>query len=111
MVTPGVPQGSHLGPLIFLIKINKVGQILFDVGFLIYADDLKIFKVIRTLADCHKLQSVLDAFYQWCFQNKLVLNLLKCNIMNFSIKIDTLCYNYNFGGAIFQGQIQSRISK
>jgi exonuclease III len=100
MVTSGVPQGSHLGPLIFLMLINKVGQILFDVGFLIYADDLKIFKVIRTLADCHKLQSVLDAFHQWCFQYKLVLNVRKCNIMSFSRKIDTLCYDYNFDGAI-----------
>jgi hypothetical protein len=34
------------------------------------------------------------------FQNKLVLNVRKCNIMSFSRKIDTLCYNYNFGGAI-----------
>jgi hypothetical protein len=65
MVTSGVPQGSHLGPLIFLMLINKVGQYLSDVRFLIYADDLKIFKVIRTLADCHKLQQI---------QNKLVLN-------------------------------------
>jgi hypothetical protein len=64
--------------------INKVGQILFDVGFLIYADELKIIKVIRTLADCQKLQSVLDAFHQWCFQNKLVLNVRKCNIMSFT---------------------------
>jgi hypothetical protein len=47
MVTSGVPQGSHLGTLIFLMLINKVGQILFDDGFLIYADDLQIFKVIR----------------------------------------------------------------
>jgi hypothetical protein len=63
MMTSGVPQGNHLGPLIVLMLINKVGQILFDVGFLIYADDLKIFKVIRTLADCHKLQLVLNAFH------------------------------------------------
>jgi hypothetical protein len=63
MLTSGVSQGNHLGPLIVLMLINKVGQILFDVGFLIYADDLKILKVIRTLADCHKLQLVLDAFH------------------------------------------------
>jgi hypothetical protein len=49
----------------FFSLINKVGQILFDVWFLIYFDDLKIFKVIRNLADSHKLQSVLDAFHQF----------------------------------------------
>uniref|UniRef100_A0A0K8SGB4 Reverse transcriptase domain-containing protein n=1 Tax=Lygus hesperus TaxID=30085 RepID=A0A0K8SGB4_LYGHE len=41
VASSGVPQGSHIGPLIFLIMINGVSKLSTDVKFLIFADDLK----------------------------------------------------------------------
>lgn len=47
----GVPQGSHLGPLAFLLLINSANDVLGDDGFLMYADDLKIILPIRSVSD------------------------------------------------------------
>jgi hypothetical protein len=48
LVTSGVPQGSHLGPLCFIWFINKTAQIFEYVQVLFYADDLKLFLSVRS---------------------------------------------------------------
>jgi Reverse transcriptase (RNA-dependent DNA polymerase) len=100
LVTSGVPQGSHMGPTIFLLLIDKVRRIFSNVDFLFYADDLKVFRVIRTLADCHELQLALNMFHDWCLQNRLILNIRKCNVMSFSRKNDPVRFDYNFCGVL-----------
>ncbi|KAK9496777.1 hypothetical protein O3M35_012971 [Rhynocoris fuscipes] len=76
--TSGVPQGSHLGPLLFLVFINDIGSIFNNVFFLLFADDLKIFKVIKSPHDNHILQNNLDSLQVWCSNNGLHLNVSKC---------------------------------
>ncbi|XP_062541858.1 uncharacterized protein LOC134209853 [Armigeres subalbatus] len=51
----GIPQGSHLGPLIFLLYFNDVHLVLKGPR-LTFADDLKMFLRICSIADCHLLQ-------------------------------------------------------
>ena len=41
-----VPQGSHIGPLLFILFVNDLCEVLDGCKFLFYADDLKIFKAI-----------------------------------------------------------------
>lgn len=82
----GVPQGSHLGPLLFIISINDVVSVIQNSNIGIYADDMKIYKKITSLNDSYLLQNDLDRFTNWCNLNFLKLNVDKCAIMTFTRK-------------------------
>ena len=74
----GVPQGSVLGPTLFLIYINDVKNILTSVKHLLYADDTALYTTNRnfdTIEDT--LQIDLLNFSNWCNQNKLTVNVKK----------------------------------
>lgn len=77
-VTSGVPQGSHLGPLLFLLFINDLPMCINHSACLLFADDLKIFKCIRNIQDCLLLQIDLNSVVNWCSNNNLHLNIKKC---------------------------------
>ena len=54
-VTSGVPQGSLLGPLPFVLYVNDIAEVIqSELG--IFADDTKIFSIIRDICDVIKLQ-------------------------------------------------------
>lgn len=93
--TSGVPQGSHLGPIFFLIFINDIVNIFKDVQVLLFADDLKLFKRIRNIYDCLILQANLDEFFKWCEQNTLFLNIEKCQVIRFSRTHSHILHEYN----------------
>ena len=59
--TSGVPQGSVLGPLLFLIFINDLPEVVTHSNILLYADDAKVLKTIVSRLDCIHLQADLDA--------------------------------------------------
>jgi Reverse transcriptase (RNA-dependent DNA polymerase) len=78
VVKSGVPQGSHLGPLLFILFLNDVSEIFVHCQHLIYADDLKIFMKIASLEDVERLQSDLHRLSDWCSDSGLMLNVKKC---------------------------------
>jgi hypothetical protein len=55
VVNSGVPQGSNLGPLLFLLFINDIVEI-FSLNELLFADDVKLYSTIRDISDCMRLQ-------------------------------------------------------
>ena len=75
-VYSGVPQGSVLGPLLFLLLINDVSKFTTDRCVLnMYADDVIVYKFGATSDDLQlKLQRRVDNIYHWYFRNKLTIN-------------------------------------
>lgn len=94
--TSGVPQGSILGPLLFIIFINDLVRDL-SCEYLLYADDLKIFRVVNNVNDCLYIQNDLGILDNWCTQNKLYLNIEKCFFLRFSLKINKIDFMYTLG--------------
>lgn len=101
----GVPQGSHLGPLLFLIYIDDIDCNFKFSSSLTYADDLKLFRVVNNVSESVLLQNDLNKLSSWCQSNTLYLNIEKCIIMSFTRKKQTfeavydinniaLCRNY-----------------
>ena len=81
-VTSGVPQGSVLGPLLFLIYINDIDQ---DVNSLIskFADDTKIARTILDNNDNVELQKDLELLGQWADKWQMKFNADKCKVIRF----------------------------
>lgn len=90
----GVPQGSHLGPVLFNIFINDITTCFHHSNFLLYADDLKLYRDIQNVDDCNKLQSDLTRLQQWCDKNKMTLNPDKCYHLTFTKKNNAINYDY-----------------
>lgn len=86
----GVPQGSHLGPLLFILYINDITTVLNNSNALLYADDTKIFRVVKGVSDCELLQSDLINFVRYCDNNSLLLNTNKCSVITFTRKKNPL---------------------
>ena len=80
----GVPQGSILGPLFFLVYINDIKNILSDLKYQLYADDTVIYCSGNSYNEANeKLQNGIDKFALWCSNNALTINTKKTKVMKF----------------------------
>lgn len=98
----GVPQGSNLGPLLFSIFINEVGIILPRGCRSFYADDVKLYLVVRCAEDCLRLQNMINCFEQWCSSNFVTLSTSKCNVITFHRKLKPILHEYKIGSQLLQ---------
>ena len=73
-ILTGVPQGSILGPLLFIIYINDIAQSSKHFNFIIYADDTTLCSTLKINADATQLNMELNNVSQWLNLNKLSLN-------------------------------------
>lgn len=104
LVPSGVPQGSHLGPTLFICFINFVLCYILrlGVGFLLYADDFKMFLSISSASDCQRFQLALDAFDSFCRDFGMELNLKKCKTMSFSRSRNPIVYDYRLSSQVLE---------
>ena len=64
-VTSGVPQGTALGPILFLVYINDLPECIKYSKVWLFADDCILYRQIDSQSDCKKLQEDLDALQCW----------------------------------------------
>jgi hypothetical protein len=95
-VTSGVPQGSILGPLLFLAYVNNIWRNT-ESKIRLFADDCILYRKILNVKDIKILQTDLDRLGDWAAGNDMKINPSKSKAISFSrawVK-DTL--NYTLG--------------
>jgi ribonucleases P/MRP protein subunit RPP40 len=86
-VLSGVPQGSVLGPLLFIIYINDIDEATKGADIVKkFADDTKLGKVVETLHHKEELQSTLDSLMEWSDTWGMRFNIEKCKVLHMGAK-------------------------
>ena len=81
-VDSGVPQGSVLGPLLFIAYIIDL-PCQVKSSATIFAEDTKLYKKTETVQDANDLQNDLDTLTQWCEEWGMIFNRDKCCVMHY----------------------------
>ncbi|KAI8493409.1 DTW domain-containing protein 2 [Branchiostoma belcheri] len=92
-VTSGVPQGTVLGPLLFLLYINDLPQSV-SSHVRLFADDCLIYRIITKPSDAQGLQSDLDALTGWQNRWLMSFNPSKCHILHITRKRHPILTQY-----------------
>ena len=102
-VLSGVPQGSVLGPLLFLIPIGDINKEVAHAFLSSFADDTRIGHGISSEEDTLNLQNYLDKVYQWANQNNMTFNDSKFELLRYGPHKElkqTTSYKSNVGNVI-----------
>ena len=95
-VLSGVPQGSVLGPLLFLILISDIDEGLFISILSSFADDTRLIAAVTNVLQASGLQTDLESVYEWAKENKMEFNDTKFEVLRLWLYDDSLkhCTNY-----------------
>ena len=92
-VVSGVPQGSVLGPLLFLLFINDIDNDI-QLSLRLFADDTILYREIWSKDDHNIIQNDMQTLFKWSQTWKLDFNVSKCKVLTISNKTDPDKFNY-----------------
>ena len=93
-VVSGVPQGSVLGPILFLMMISDIDKDIIESITRTFADDTKVIQQICSSEDSKLLQNSLDRIYDWAVRNNMTFNDTKFNLMRYGSNLDNKNNSY-----------------
>src|SRR5262249_18283076 len=96
-VTSSVPQGTCLGPLLFIIYVNDLPKVVKNSSVFLFADDCKISFRYNRNTNSDGLQRDLDAVYAWSNSMQLSLSIEKCAILRIGNHSDDIVRKYHIG--------------
>ncbi|MCP4456783.1 MAG: hypothetical protein GY816_01955, partial [Cytophagales bacterium] len=101
------PQGSILGPLLFVLFINDMFScVSAETNIALYADDTKIWRRITMFSDHFILQNDINNLFDWSVRNRMVFHPDKCKALSVTLQrniLDNLPFNvfiYEINGTL-----------
>ena len=82
-VKSGVPQGTVLGPLLFLIMIDSISECKLMSTVRMFADDTRVIKHVSTEEDTEQFQADLKKLYRWQKENHMMFNSAKFEVLKY----------------------------
>ena len=97
-VTSGVPQGSIVGPLLFVIFFNDPRDVVHEqTNTALYAVDTKLHRTIVSVKDCDILQRDLASLNTWSSVSNMKFNASKCKVLTVTRKKSPVTHEYHLG--------------
>ncbi|MEW8547660.1 MAG: reverse transcriptase family protein [Candidatus Thiodiazotropha sp.] len=102
-VLSGVPQGTVLGPLLFLLYVNDIGaNVSFQTTIKLFADDCLLYRTIESAADEIQLQQDLTTMVEWSNTWLMRFNAAKCHLLRITRQRKLIPTKYNIQGVQLQ---------
>ena len=106
-VLSGVPQGTVLAPLLFLLYINDLPACV-NNKVKLYADDVLLYSFIESESDCMALQEDLDKLTEWADMWLMDFNPKKCEHLRITNKHSPVIYSYFLGNTVITEVIHTK---
>ena len=108
-ITSGVPQGSVLAPVMFLVYINDLQENVGENSYInMFADDAKIQKTVVKEDCCRKLQDDLNKLHEWSKTWQMEFNADKCHVIKFGRSEKRPQWNYTLGNETLMEEEKER---
>ena len=100
-----MPQGSVLGPILFVIYINTLVDVVQHSEVFFFPDDNKLFKIIFNDEDTVLLQKDIDSVFSWTLNTLLLFHSNKCFTMHISTKLnETITHAYTMNNRTLENK-------
>ena len=104
-----VPQGSIVGPLLFVIFINYLPDVVHEqTNTGLYADDTKLHRTILSVEDCEILQQDLASLNTRSFVSDMKFNASKCNVLKVTRKKSPVTHEYHLGNTYIKRVLEEK---